>query len=78
MPRPCKVKVEEAVEAICNTKNTFPNGELPAYTNSFYCDVSKKLENKWSGYDVYTNLREDRRQLRTKVFEQLGIIVEKK
>ena len=31
------------------------------------------LKNAWSAQDVYTNLREDRRGLRTQIFEKLGL-----
>lgn len=73
MPRKAKVDVLEAVDAICIYGDELRNEKLPPYTNEFYTKVAASLQNKRTRHDVYINLRENRRQLRTKVFEKLGI-----
>lgn len=73
MPRKAKVDVSDAINAICQLGSILKDGNLPAYTNAFYAEVAKLLDGKWTGHDVYINLRENRRDLKTKVFERLGI-----
>ena len=73
MPRPAKVSVTDAVDAICLFGEIIENGILPEYTHEFYKKFSSKLDNKWSAHDIYINLRENRRQLRNEVFKRLEI-----
>lgn len=73
MPRSAQVSRLDAINAICLFKHNFKNGELPAYTDTYYQNVSDKLGNTWSTHNVYIILRENRRELKTKVFEKLGI-----
>ena len=68
MPRPAKVTVFDAVNAICLFE-----ANIPAYTGQFYQNISNVLRNTWSARDVYTNLREDRRELRTQIFTETSI-----
>lgn len=73
MPRKSKVEVSAAIDAICIFGNELKDGKLPAYTDDFYTKVAQALENKWNRHNVYINLKENRRELQTKVFEILGI-----
>lgn len=73
MPRAAKVSVEEALTAICELSEDLKDGSLPPYTHEFYQKVSQLLNRNWSAHNVYTNLRENRRSLKTEVFKKLGI-----
>ena len=77
MPPPARVELLDAIDAVYSL---FPpslrNGEIPAYSDQFYKDVSNALNGKWTSHNVYINLLNDRRGLKTKVFEKLGISVE--
>lgn len=73
MPRKSKVDILDAVNAVCLFGDDLKNGRLPAYINNFYTKVAEALGNEWSRHQVYINLREDRRGLRSKVFENINV-----
>lgn len=65
MPRAAKVSVDEALNAICQFPKDLMTCSLPHYTSEFYENVSNVLNGQWSAHSIYTNLRENRRNLRT-------------
>lgn len=76
MPRLCQVKVSDALDAICLFKTDLidlRNGNLPPYTHEFYKKVAQALKDKWKAHDVYINLRENRRELMSKVCKEMDI-----
>lgn len=74
MPPKTKVELNDAVMAICKFGNYLITG-LPNYNSPFYEDVSMQLNKNWSRNEVYINLKTNRRNLTSLVYQQLGIFV---
>lgn len=73
MPPPDNVDIDTAVTKICLFAESLSNGVIPAYSHEFYKNVSKALDGKWTAHNVYINFKNNRRELRTKVYESLGM-----
>lgn len=77
MPRISVVSVEEAVDALIMYKDIFLKDKaLPPYTSQVWQDISNALSNKWNAHSVYVNVRENRRNILTKLKISLNIEID--
>ena len=77
MGRPAMVSLGDAINVVKDFMEHFITDELPSYTSNVWKDISEILKKKWSPHNVYTHVRENRRQIMTTAREEMGIVVPK-
>lgn len=63
MPRQALVTVDHAVSVIEKFIQNFTTDQLPSYSSEIWVEMSRELQNLWKPSAVYTNVRENRRNI---------------